>query len=307
MEQFQAIAHVLVLAPLALTQFLARRLLALQECGHGLAGEHLDGPVKAPLAVVQVDGARGNGISSFAEAARQAHRGVASATAVDGGQPGGKVESLFASAAVILQPSHVGDACVLRESRQSAMPASRRSRGCNTCRCHGHRSCAWCRRSGGCHGRWLWLLGPQLGDRAHRLAQPQQGAESIGEKDCVWIQLYCPVEVLVATQTAHSLPDPDEDAGVQRCVPLASSGDIEGALNRHCVHAWTQGDRIAAENVVSVATENAKALGILRLQQGRLVACGQHEAEAIHRRVRSQWLLCAGSVHRLHFLFQARF
>mmetsp|Transcript_76778 Transcript_76778/g.217175 ORF Transcript_76778/g.217175 Transcript_76778/m.217175 type:complete len:452 (-) Transcript_76778:299-1654(-) len=246
-ELLQALVHEFVLAPLFLQEVDA----LWQTCSvnrDGPAGEDLDGPVQAPLAVVEVHaGARRHVASEV----------VALALAVLGGLPGGEAERLRAAVPLLLEPLDVGGASVLLEAVFLAHVAPDRV---------------------GLRRRRL--------DAALGAVVRQDLPQPLGEEDRVGIDLHDPVEVPVPLHVRDVQPHLVEHPGVERRAPPAAVLDREGAPHDRDVHGrrrvpFVEDPCGVAEDHVLVAPVDAYLLPALLGEEGGLVAERHHEREAV--------------------------
>mmetsp|Transcript_101791 Transcript_101791/g.217976 ORF Transcript_101791/g.217976 Transcript_101791/m.217976 type:complete len:291 (-) Transcript_101791:1120-1992(-) len=248
-QLLEALVYELVLAPRMMPQQGGALRQACDVCGHSPSGEHFDGSVQAPFAVVQVH-SRGRG--------HFASKVVASATAVLRRLPCGDSKSLRASLALALPPSHVGGATLVGAVLQPAiaaleLPGLRRARL----------------------------------DMIHGHAMLEERTESIGEKDCIGINFYRPIVEAVPAQADDFRPDPVEDPCVECGAPTATILHGEGTFHEGDVHRRrplrVKDLRGIAEDRVLVAAKDAHSPVVLFLEETGLVTEGHHQGEAVER------------------------
>mmetsp|Transcript_88066 Transcript_88066/g.227108 ORF Transcript_88066/g.227108 Transcript_88066/m.227108 type:complete len:235 (+) Transcript_88066:158-862(+) len=176
---------------LVLTKGLSADLLAVrhsaEERRHGLPADDLDGAVQTELAVVKVHASGGHVAGQVAAVAPAGFGWSARPSRLLG-----HCQCLFAAPPLGLQGVHVFCAPLLHAVRKRALAALRS------------------------HG-----VVRLVGDARHGLAHEHR-PQALWEEDRVRIHLHCPVMVLVPPEQGDTVPDPDEDVGVERRVPLAA-------------------------------------------------------------------------------------
>mmetsp|Transcript_35933 Transcript_35933/g.114225 ORF Transcript_35933/g.114225 Transcript_35933/m.114225 type:complete len:308 (+) Transcript_35933:18-941(+) len=120
---------------------------------------------------------------------------------------------------------------------------------------------------------------------------PHVGTEPPRQEDSIRIKLGCPVVVLVVAKADDLLPHSVKDLGVQGGVVLTPKLALQGAAHDAGLDAHGrpggQHGALVADDVPSVAVEDAHTLCQLRPDQRNLVAPGQHQREAVERGFRA--------------------